>query len=59
MKVTLLRLPDAIGTEIQKMADKKGIPFATAAKELICEQINEIVSASACKQGTDTSQHTN
>jgi len=41
-KITMLRLPDAIGNEIQKKADRKGIPFATAVKEIICEHINNI-----------------
>lgn len=45
MKVTMLRLPDSIGAEIQKIADKKGIPFATAVKEMICERIHEIAPA--------------
>jgi predicted DNA-binding protein len=41
-KVTMLRLPDKTAEKIQKMANKKGIPFATCAKELICERISKI-----------------
>ncbi len=44
-KVTMLRLPDRVGEEIQRMADLKGVPFATVAKEIICEHINGILPA--------------
>jgi len=40
-KETLIRLPDWAGEEIQKMATKKGLPFATATKALICECLNQ------------------
>lgn len=59
MKITMLRLPDSIGAEIQKIADKKGIPFATTVKEMICERIHEIAPATACKQETSAATSSN
>jgi predicted DNA-binding protein len=41
-KLTMLRLPDKTAEKIQKIADKKGLPFATYAKELICESLSKI-----------------
>ncbi len=44
-KVTMVRLPDNVGEEIQRLADRKGLPFATVIKEIICEHINMIAPA--------------
>ncbi len=44
-KVTMVRLPDNVGEEIQRLADRKGLPFATVIKEIICEHINMIEPA--------------
>lgn len=41
----MLRLPDKTAGEVQKIADRKGLPFATTVKELICEHLNESVPA--------------
>ena len=41
-KVTMVRLPDHVGEEIQRLADRKGLPFATVVKEIICEHVNKI-----------------
>lgn len=44
-KVTMIRLPDHVGEEIQRLADRKGLPFATVVKEIICEHVNMIAPA--------------
>ncbi len=40
-KLSMIRLPDKTAGEVQKIADRKGLPFATTVKELICEHLNE------------------
>lgn len=45
VKLTLLRLPDKTAGEVQKIADRKGLPFATTVKEMICEHLNDSVPA--------------
>ncbi len=41
----MLRLPDHVGEEIQRLADRKGLPFVTVVKEIVCEHVNRIVPA--------------
>jgi len=39
-KISLIRLPESTAAEVQKIADRKGLPFATTIRELICEIVN-------------------
>ncbi len=36
----MIRLPEWAGEEIEKIADRKGLHFATVIREMICEQLN-------------------
>lgn len=44
-KVSMIRLPDAVGEEIQKIADSKGLHFATVVRSIVVEHLNESVPA--------------
>lgn len=39
-KVSMIRLPDKAAREIEKIADRKGLPFATVIKEIVCEHLS-------------------
>jgi len=41
-KATVLRLPEWAREKLQKIAVAKGLPLATATKELICESLNQM-----------------
>ena len=48
-KVIHIRLPNWAGEEIEKIAERKGLAFATTAKELICEKLRELEERSPVK----------
>lgn len=39
-KTVMIRIPDNIAKEIEKLSDYKGIKFATVITEIVCEHIN-------------------
>jgi predicted DNA-binding protein len=52
-RISLIRLPDREAAEVDKIADRKGLPFATTVRELICEYINGRASTQAAKHVVD------
>ncbi len=55
MKLSLVRLPDKTGEEVQKYAQERGLAFATAVRCIVVEHLKEIASATAAKLVTDVS----
>lgn len=45
VKSTMLRLSDKTAGEVQKIADRKGLPFATVVKSIVVEHLNESIPA--------------
>lgn len=52
-KISLIRLPDWAGEEIGKLAVKKGLPFATVTKSIVCEYLKDNAPVTACQHATD------
>jgi hypothetical protein len=43
-KISLVRLPDKTGREVQKYAEERGLAFATAVRCIVIEHLKEIAS---------------
>lgn len=41
----MVRLPQWAAVELKKIAERKGLPFATTIRELICERLREVAPA--------------
>ncbi|MDO8727225.1 MAG: hypothetical protein Q7J35_14240 [Candidatus Methanoperedens sp.] len=41
VRITLVRIPDSIGEEIDKIAESKGLAFATMIRSIVVEHLNE------------------
>jgi predicted DNA-binding protein len=48
-KIIHIRLPNWAGEEIERIAERKGLAFATTAKELICEKLRELEESRSMK----------
>ncbi len=56
-KLSLIRLPDKAGEEVEKYAQERGLAFATAVRCLVVERLKEIAPvANPAKMPADTNQ---
>jgi len=55
-KMTVIRLPDKTGEEVEKYAQERGLAFATAVRCIVVEHLKEIAPVTACKQETGANQ---
>jgi hypothetical protein len=52
VKISLIRLPDEVGTEVEEYARERGLAFATAVRCIVVEHLKEIAPVPAAKQAT-------
>jgi hypothetical protein len=52
-KISLIRLPDGVGEEVEKYAQERGLAFATAVRCIVVDHLKEKAPAvPAAKQAT-------
>lgn len=54
MKMSMIRLPDATGEEVEKYAQERGLAFATAVRCIVVEHLKIIALATPCKDVAST-----
>lgn len=52
VKISLIRLPDKTGEVVEKYAEERGLPFATAIRCIVIEHFKEIAPAETLPKTT-------